>query len=207
MVEDQQPLVNGDHRSEAESEMVEEEPENTSPGKETRSSRSKSPDKAKKRDQQRNEEDKEENTPRRKKRSKLSKSKEMEEEEVEASDAEMTEEEKPAAEKSALDHIPDDIRFDPKSLENKPKGLVDALSNFFTPGLKRTSRTAMNSLLKPESAPKEPEQQQQEVKKVRLSVDDKEGLGEKDGDKAEAERKRHASAGQQQVLQDITWHS
>ena len=200
MVEDQQPLVNGDHHSETESEMVEEEPENMLPSKEARSSRSKSPDKAKKRDQQqRSEEDKD--TPRRKKRSKLSKSKETEEEEAEASDTVMTEEEKP--EKSALDHIPDDIRFDPKSLENKPKGLVDALSNFFTPGLKRTSRTAMNSLLKPES--KEPEQQQQEVKKVRLSVDDKEGAGEKDGDKTEAERKRHASAGQQQVLQKNTW--
>merc|ERR1719228_333288 len=53
--------------------------------------------------------------------------------------------------KTALDNIPTDIRFEPKNLVVKPKGLVDALSNFFTPGLKRTSRTAMNSLIKPES--------------------------------------------------------
>ena len=46
--------------------------------------------------------------------------------------------------------IPEDIRFDPaKNLENKPKGLVDSLSKYFTPGHKRTSRTALNSLLKP----------------------------------------------------------
>ena len=46
--------------------------------------------------------------------------------------------------------IPESIRFDPaKSLENKPKGLVDSLTKYFTPGHKRTSRTAMNSLIKP----------------------------------------------------------
>ena len=46
--------------------------------------------------------------------------------------------------------IPDAIRFDPsKSLENKPKGLVDSLTKYFTPGHKRTSRTALNSLIKP----------------------------------------------------------
>ena len=46
--------------------------------------------------------------------------------------------------------IPEDIRFDPaKNLENKPKGLVDSLTKYFTPGHKRTSRTALNSLLKP----------------------------------------------------------
>merc|ERR1711981_810955 len=46
--------------------------------------------------------------------------------------------------------IPDAIRFDPaKSLENKPKGLVDSLTKYFTPGAKRTSRTALNSLIKP----------------------------------------------------------
>ena len=48
--------------------------------------------------------------------------------------------------------IPDSIRFDPsKSLENKPKGLVDSLSKFFTPGMKRTSRTALSTLIKPPS--------------------------------------------------------
>ena len=104
-------------------------------------------------------------------------------------------EEKPAAaaEKSTLDHIPDDIRYNPNSLENKPKGLVDALSNFFTPGLKRTSRTAMNSLLKPEQTKTSPEH---EPKKVRLSVEEKE-TGDRELD--ESDRKRHASAGQQQV--------
>jgi hypothetical protein len=115
--------------------------------------------------------------------------------------------------KSALDHIiPTDIRFDPKSLENKPKGLVDALSNFFTPGLKRTSRTAMNSLLKPEIRPSEAnskpssggESGSDQTKKVRLSLDEKEpreggaGSAESGGSDA-AERRRHASAGQQQV--------
>jgi len=128
-----------------------------------------------------------------------------------------------SATKSPLDHlIPTDIRFDPKSLENKPKGLVDALSNFFTPGLKRTSRTAMNSLLKPEIRPSAAAEATpmttsggknssdaaatELTKKVRLSVDEKEvressgsaGSGDfMSGDAAE--RKRHASAGQQQV--------
>merc|ERR1712203_1274398 len=46
--------------------------------------------------------------------------------------------------------IPEAIRFDPaKILENKPKGLVDSLTKYFTPGAKRTSRTALNSLIKP----------------------------------------------------------
>ena len=46
--------------------------------------------------------------------------------------------------------IPEAMRFDPaKSLENKPKGLVDSLTKYFTPGHKRTSRTALNSLIKP----------------------------------------------------------
>ncbi len=124
--------------------------------------------------------------------------------------------------KSPLDHlIPTDIRFDPKSLENKPKGLVDALSNFFTPGLKRTSRTAMNSLLKPEirslpgdaataasgkSSNPDVSASAELTKKVRLSVDEKEaresgGVGVSDlvGGGEAADRKRHASAGQQQV--------
>jgi len=92
----------------------------------------------------------------------------------------------PGSKNNALDNIPNDIRFDPKNLANKPKGLVDALSSFFTPGLKRTSRTAMNSLLKPETVPKESPlvassltdssgvTKVDEVKKVRLSVDEKE---------------------------------
>jgi len=126
--------------------------------------------------------------------------------------------------KTALDHIPDAIRFDPKSLENKPKGLVDALSNFFTPGLKRTSRTAMNSLLKPESAANnkttastDQKHTESEPKKVRLSVDDnkehQDQQGREEGSTAvtsaattaqtsstaEQERKRHASAGKQQI--------
>ena len=117
---------------------------------------------------------------------------------------------------SPLDHIiPTDIRFDPKSLENKPKGLVDALSNFFTPGLKRTSRTAMNSLLKPEIRPAEVshktssssivgESSGDHTKKVRLSldVDEKEprdSASATDSCGDAAERRRHASAGQQQV--------
>ena len=91
--------------------------------------------------------------------------------------------------KSALENIPSDMRFEPKQ---GPKGLVDALSNFFTPGLKRTSRTAMNSLIKPDPKP------DQEVKRVRLSVEEKEESGKKDDSKVE-ERKRHASSGQQQV--------
>jgi hypothetical protein len=122
----------------------------------------------------------------------------------------------PDALKSQLDHIiPTDIRFDPKSLENKPKGLVDALSNFFTPGLKRTSRTAMNSLLKPEIRPAETASSKssscdgvvttaENTKKVRLSVEEKEPreIGSAAADSGggdAAERKRHASAGQQQV--------
>ena len=93
-----------------------------------------------------------------------------------------------------LDYIPQDIRFDPKSLENKPKGLVDALSPFFSPGLKRTSRTAMNSLLKPETRSEEKEPS----KKVRLSVDEKE-LQHREDNSVITDRKRHASSGQQQV--------
>jgi len=51
-------------------------------------------------------------------------------------------------------NIPEEVRFDPNSLENKPKGLVDSLSKYFTPGVKRTSRTALNSLLKPSTSPR-----------------------------------------------------
>ena len=102
--------------------------------------------------------------------------------------------------KSALENIPSDMRFEPKNLLVKPKGLVDALSNFFTPGLKRTSRTAMNSLIKPESQSiaKTDGKVPDDVKKVRLSVDEKEESS-KSGDSKSEERKRHASAGQQQV--------
>merc|ERR550517_2429904 len=119
--------------------------------------------------------------------------------------------ETPGSKNNALDNIPNDFRFDPKNLANKPKGLVDALSSFFTPGLKRTSRTAMNSLLKPETVPKESPlatdsssgvaAKVDEVKKVRLSVDEKETTSKKDvnEDAKNEERKRHASAGQQQV--------
>merc|ERR1712106_386155 len=108
--------------------------------------------------------------------------------------------------KTALENIPNDIRFEPKNLVIKPKGLVDALSNFFTPGLKRTSRTAMNSLIKPESHNivkidhKVTDPEKEEVKKVRLSVEEKEESAKKDEDpKASEERKRHASSGQQQI--------
>ena len=102
--------------------------------------------------------------------------------------------------KSALENIPSDMRFEPKNLLVKPKGLVDALSNFFTPGLKRTSRTAMNSLIKPESQSigKTDGKLGEEVKKVRLSVDEKEDSSKKEDFRSE-DRKRHASAGQQQV--------
>merc|ERR1712106_929284 len=108
--------------------------------------------------------------------------------------------------KTALENIPNDIRFEPKNLVIKPKGLVDALSNFFTPGLKRTSGTAMNSLIKPESHNivkidhKVTDPEKEEVKKVRLSVEEKEESAKKDEDpKASEERKRHASSGQQQI--------
>ena len=106
--------------------------------------------------------------------------------------------------KTALENIPSDMRFEPKNLLVKPKGLVDALSNFFTPGLKRTSRTAMNSLIKPEHSiikndAKSTEQSKEEVKKVRLSVEEKEESSKKDDSIKPEERKRHASSGQQQV--------
>merc|ERR1712223_1385522 len=60
--------------------------------------------------------------------------------------------------------IPDAIRFDPaKSVENnlgaKPKGLVDSLTKYFTPGAKRTSRTALNSLIKPAREMQSPDEQ------------------------------------------------
>ena len=158
-------------------------------------------------------------------------------------------------ERRPLDDIPTDIRFDPKNLEHKPKGLVDALSNFFTPGLKRTSRTAMSSLLKPEKSEISQQHQKAEtpavdksttengeksqsseakkptgpepadtvvdpkqpapppppataepttadgVKKVRISFDASEEGDAKSTsvDGTESDRKRHASAGQQQV--------
>ncbi len=37
-------------------------------------------------------------------------------------------------EKTRIVDIPESIRFDPKSMENKPKGLVDSLTKYFTPG-------------------------------------------------------------------------
>lgn len=37
-------------------------------------------------------------------------------------------------EKPRVVDIPESIRFDPKSMENKPKGLVDSLTKYFTPG-------------------------------------------------------------------------
>jgi hypothetical protein len=49
--------------------------------------------------------------------------------------------------------IPEVVRFDPTKTsqhDNKPKGLVDSLSKYFTPGVKRTSRTAL-STLKPQT--------------------------------------------------------
>merc|ERR1711915_438090 len=77
-------------------------------------------------------------------------------------------------------------------------------------GLKRTSRTAMNSLIKPEvqnivkadlkSDSKVIDNEREEVKKVRLSVEEKEETAKKDEDyKVAEERKRHASSGQQQI--------
>ena len=134
-----------------------------------------------------------------KKKKKIKSSKETptknQDEESEASEDEKSTKKSPKN-NGPLDHIPQDIRFDPKNLENKPKGLVDALSNFFTPGLKRTSRTAMNSLLKPEAKAHDPTLNDP-PKKVRLSVDEKELSNKDDG--VMHDRKRHASAGQQQV--------
>ena len=89
--------------------------------------------------------------------------------------------------------------FRPSDLKVKPKGLVDALSNFFTPGLKRTSRTAMNSLIKPETL--KHDEGKDSSKKVRLSVEEKDDSAKKDDSKVDQERKRHASAGQSQVKQ------
>lgn len=89
--------------------------------------------------------------------------------------------------------------FRPSDLKVKPKGLVDALSNFFTPGLKRTSRTAMNSLIKPETL--KHDEGKESSKKVRLSVEEKDESAKKDDSKVDQERKRHASAGQSQVKQ------
>lgn len=40
----------------------------------------------------------------------------------------------PKVEKTRVVEIPESIRFDPKSMENKPKGLVDSLTKYFTPG-------------------------------------------------------------------------
>jgi hypothetical protein len=37
-------------------------------------------------------------------------------------------------EKNRVLEIPESLRFDPKSMENKPKGLVDSLTKYFTPG-------------------------------------------------------------------------
>ncbi len=62
------------------------------------------------------------------------------------------EEEEAPVDKSRLGEIPEEVRFDPSRLENKPKGLVDSLSKYFTPGIKRTSRTALNSLIKPQGS-------------------------------------------------------
>ena len=89
--------------------------------------------------------------------------------------------------------------FRPSDLKVKPKGLVDALSNFFTPGLKRTSRTAMNSLIKPETL--KHDEVRESSKKVRLSVEEKDESAKKDDSKVDLERRRHASAGQSQVKQ------
>ena len=133
------------------------------------------------------------------------------ENEVETTNKPLTVEANPPVTKSptkatAVDNIPNDFRYDPKNLSNKPKGLVDALSSFFTPGLKRTSRTAMNSLLKPETVQKESPlaatPKTDEGKKVRLSVEEKEATPKNrdaNEDAKNDERKRHASAGQQQV--------
>ena len=39
------------------------------------------------------------------------------------------------SEKNSVLEIPESLRFDPKSMENKPKGLVDSLTKYFTPGM------------------------------------------------------------------------
>ena len=62
----------------------------------------------------------------------------------------------------------------------------------------------MNSLIKPEHSiikndAKSTEQSKEEVKKVRLSVEEKEESSKKDDSIKPEERKRHASSGQQQV--------
>ena len=39
------------------------------------------------------------------------------------------------SDKNEVVEIPESLRFDPKSIENKPKGLVDSLTKYFTPGM------------------------------------------------------------------------
>lgn len=105
---------------------------------------------------------------------------------------------------SKLNQIPESVRFDPNSLENKPKGLVDSLSKYFTPGVKRTSRTAMSTLLKPidEVEPKTKRRKSHGHERVSSPKSDgRKSQSDSEGDKehARTERKRHTSSGQSQV--------
>jgi hypothetical protein len=103
-----------------------------------------------------------------------------------------------------LNQIPESVRFDPNSLENKPKGLVDSLSKYFTPGVKRTSRTALSSLLKPNSD-MEPKSKRRKSHghEPRVSSprsDGRKSQSDSEGDRDQVrERKRHTSSGQSQV--------
>lgn len=108
---------------------------------------------------------------------------------------------------SKLKEIPEAVRFDPNSLENKPKGLVDSLSKYFTPGVKRTSRTALNSLIKPQSEfepkPKRRKSQGERRKSHTAYSSSEESKAIKSHSDSEGtekpERKRHTSSGQSQV--------
>lgn len=100
----------------------------------------------------------------------------------------------PSKDAPLVKDIPEEVLYNPNSLENKPKGLVDSLSKYFTPGIKRTSRTALNSLIKPhvESASSKSESKLLHKRKLKSESDDK-GLSCSSGgeaDKSESGRKR-----------------
>ncbi|XP_059098251.1 histone acetyltransferase KAT6A-like isoform X2 [Tigriopus californicus] len=100
----------------------------------------------------------------------------------------------PSKDMTLVKDIPEEVLYDPNSLENKPKGLVDSLSKYFTPGIKRTSRTALNSLIKPhvESSHSKSESKLLHKRKLKSESDDK-GLSCSSGgetEKSETGRKR-----------------
>uniref|UniRef100_A0A0K2TJ40 Uncharacterized protein n=1 Tax=Lepeophtheirus salmonis TaxID=72036 RepID=A0A0K2TJ40_LEPSM len=94
--------------------------------------------------------------------------------------------------------------FDSKISENKPKGLVDSLSKYFTPGVKRTSRASSNSHANSSFNKK----LNRNNKKAKAIIDMKKNfsssLFQSTTDEAVnflGDRKRHASSSGQQVRQ------